>query len=687
TANGIEVSTELTRRYSNTTITVQNKTNGAVGMFVLNVKRKETTDTKKPVIAVPMVAVGDDFSIALRSDGSVWSWGRNDKGQLGVGTAVTATDRPVPVMVSKDGETIRLSDVTNIIYVAAGQYHAVAIDEDHNVWTWGYNGFGQIGNGTMNYYEQVMTSHHDYYYWGYSCCASPDSNAGNQWLTADHYHYAYQRVDNDAYLPVKVTGYGWDNYDETDLTKDYVVSVSAGDNHTVALTRNGNVYAWGDNRYNQIAMPQSYEQGGYMGHYRQYLNYARDNGRDLTRVPVALNPVRVAGVNGAGYLEHIIDIKAGGEFTVALRMDGSVYTWGRSDEGQLGDGYAQTHTEAYLQTGNGGYAIKKEYRRIGNHSQIYNKYYPVQVKAGVQTVTASDNTTWESKAQNAMSYAYNYLQEVTTISAGRAHAAVIGLDGKVFTWGDNTYGSLGNSESGMETTGGVTTFNKVHETVPVRTVIKSFETDEEIRAVQITSGSNQTFAVTTQEIVDDWTDPSNTVTYTEPDVWTWGDNTTPQHVVITYPNDWEDGRVGGSTYREPTEQLYRPSVSVVDNNTTVTGQLGLGVNTQNMRVVDEPTQVEAGNTVNANPELFSEHMRKYGNIATRGNHTVMYNTQYGTVWSWGTGSDGVTTHDPWGPRSVATAATNGYSVGRNGDYTDNVRLTAVQVGATDYIRP
>ncbi|MBQ6498688.1 MAG: hypothetical protein IJI48_02165, partial [Ruminococcus sp.] len=67
TANGIEVSTELTRRYSNTTITVQNKTNGAVGMFVLNVKRKETTDTKKPVIAVPMVAVGDDFSIALRS--------------------------------------------------------------------------------------------------------------------------------------------------------------------------------------------------------------------------------------------------------------------------------------------------------------------------------------------------------------------------------------------------------------------------------------------------------------------------------------------------------------------------------------------------------------------------------------------------------------------------------------------
>ena len=54
------------RRYSSTTISVQNM-NGAIGMFILKIKRNENT------VAVPMVAAGDDFSIALRADGTVWS--------------------------------------------------------------------------------------------------------------------------------------------------------------------------------------------------------------------------------------------------------------------------------------------------------------------------------------------------------------------------------------------------------------------------------------------------------------------------------------------------------------------------------------------------------------------------------------------------------------------------------------
>ena len=50
--------------------------------------------------------------------------------------------------------------------------------------------------------------------------------------------------------------------------------------------------------------------------------------------------------------------------------------------------------------------------------------------------------------------------------------------------------------------------------------------------------------------------------------------------------------------------------------------------------------VVKGNTINAKPENFSEQLMKYGIISTRGSHTVMYSTRYGTVWSWGNNDKG-----------------------------------------------
>ena len=50
-----------------------------------------------------------------------------------------------------------------------------------------------------------------------------------------------------------------------------------------------------------------------------------------------LTPVRVRGAEGYGYLEEIIDVRAGGDFTIALKRDGTAYTWGKNDEGQSGD--------------------------------------------------------------------------------------------------------------------------------------------------------------------------------------------------------------------------------------------------------------------------------------------------------------------------------------------------------------
>jgi YD repeat-containing protein len=81
-------------------------------------------------------AGGAYHSVAAKSDGTVWTWGYNGYGQIGDGTT---TNRSTPVQVS---------GLANVVAVAAGDYHTVALKSDGTVWAWGYNGYGQLGDGT-----------------------------------------------------------------------------------------------------------------------------------------------------------------------------------------------------------------------------------------------------------------------------------------------------------------------------------------------------------------------------------------------------------------------------------------------------------------------------------------------------------------------------------------------------------
>jgi hypothetical protein len=78
-------------------------------------------------------------SLALKSDGTVWAWGYNAYGQLGNGT-YTNSNTPV-----------RVPELSNIVAISGGFLHAVALKSDGTVWAWGYNYTGQLGNGTFEY--------------------------------------------------------------------------------------------------------------------------------------------------------------------------------------------------------------------------------------------------------------------------------------------------------------------------------------------------------------------------------------------------------------------------------------------------------------------------------------------------------------------------------------------------------
>jgi len=122
------------------------------------------------------IAAGNFCSFALKSDGTVWAWGFNDYGQLGDGTS--GTDRLVPTQVLNltnitaisagqclaaalksdgtvwswgyrgGGATPQQTALTNITAIALYRYHALALKSDGTVWSWGYNQYGQLGNDT-----------------------------------------------------------------------------------------------------------------------------------------------------------------------------------------------------------------------------------------------------------------------------------------------------------------------------------------------------------------------------------------------------------------------------------------------------------------------------------------------------------------------------------------------------------
>jgi alpha-tubulin suppressor-like RCC1 family protein len=205
---------------------------------------------------VTRIAAGGGFALALRSDGIVFAWGGNGTGQLGTGTTDPS---PTPVKIAG------LSQVTGI---AAGLDSAAAIEASNvsavtSVWTWGANMFGQLGDGT---------------------------------LVA---HLTPERVSG---VPASVAG------------------VSVGGQFTVILATDGSVWGWGINNVGQLALAAG-------------------------KTPVT-RPVNVIAAGS-----HITQLSAGGGHVLALRSDGTVLGWGFNKFGELGNGTSARNSGPVQVTG------------------------------------------------------------------------------------------------------------------------------------------------------------------------------------------------------------------------------------------------------------------------------------------------------------------------------------------------
>ncbi len=192
------------------------------------------------------IAAGYQHGLALKGDGTVWAWGRNQDGQLGADTTVLGS----MVDLARPNQVTALSGITA---TGAGRWHSLAVGGDGTVWTWGYNGDGQLGTASTE------------------LCAERDCSS----------------------TPLAIS------------LPERAVAVSGGIAHSLALAADGTVWAWGDNAHGQFG----------------------DGSTTSSRTPVKVRALRGA-----------IAIAAGALHSLALKWDGAVWAWGDNRDGAVGDG-------------------------------------------------------------------------------------------------------------------------------------------------------------------------------------------------------------------------------------------------------------------------------------------------------------------------------------------------------------
>lgn len=195
-------------------------------------------------IAVGGNGVGGHHVCARKSDNTLWCWGDNDHGQIGDGTAVY---KAVPTQVSDLG--------TTVIDVVAGESHTCARRIDDTLWCWGYNWFGQLGDGTTKsklkpqqvtlaapaisiglgrQHTCAITSDHALWCWGWA--SDGQIGVGSGWGSLCN-------ADSSLCVlsPMEVTALGKD-----------LSGVAAGERHTCAHKADGTLWCWGSNNWHQV---------------------------------------------------------------------------------------------------------------------------------------------------------------------------------------------------------------------------------------------------------------------------------------------------------------------------------------------------------------------------------------------------------------------------------------------------
>ena len=245
---------------------------------------KDPSDASGVFHAV-QISTSWSFDMALGQDGYVYTWGYNTNGQFGNNTSdstSTTVFHPTPSRVfASNKSTAAAGPWLKAVQVSAGGWHALAIGEDGNTWAWGYNGYGNLGNGaTTGEYDANPIPVRVQYPKDAGTVAATQISAGfyhslaldkegNAWAWGwNSYGQLGDNTTSDRHSPVKVLA----SAQSTSSAEPWLnpVQISAGWQHSLAVGTDGVAKAWGDNQYGQLGNPNA-------------------GSRSLTPVPVSFN--------------------------------------------------------------------------------------------------------------------------------------------------------------------------------------------------------------------------------------------------------------------------------------------------------------------------------------------------------------------------------------------------------------
>jgi alpha-tubulin suppressor-like RCC1 family protein len=341
--------------------------------------------------AITKVAAGGYHSVALKSDGEVYSWGMATNGQLGDGNI---SNRYIP--------TGALGGMPACVVISAGEYFTATVDHVGRAWAWGFNSSGQLGNGTVATSlipVQVVGSGGN----GSIACGAYHVLSTNtlgaivSWGGNDHGQLGIgSKLNKRKYIDIQGI------LDILPLPD--VIRATGGHQHSLALKNDGTVWAWGLNNYGQLG-----------------------DGTTTNK----LSPVQVSGLTG------IIDIQAGWYHSLALKNDGTVWAWGWNDYGQLGDGTTTTITTP-VQVLGGSMGSVNAIEAGWFHSLAITSAGAIWAWGGNDDGQLGDGTT--TTRTSPVSVAGTF----TDIYAGGKFSAARTSVGGFYTWGRNNVGQLGD---------------------------------------------------------------------------------------------------------------------------------------------------------------------------------------------------------------------------------------------------
>ena len=367
---------------------------------------------------ITQLSLGEAHSCALRTDGAIYCWGRNDEGQVGDGTE---QDRSTPTRV------VGLPAGRTVLQIAAGELHTCAILDDNTVWCWGTNEqhiLGQCNDAALVSSAQPLMVPR----WGANTAASPAC---------------------DPTTPFKAT------------------SIAAGGVHNCAVGTDASVYCWGENSHGN--------QGGQCGQDNGILDPVPGPLKIAGTITQGANAVQVGdeyscilasdhsvwcfGCNdlyelgqGSGnsvnsYKPLAVQGLADVDYLVLADETGCVVTrqktlfcWGSGSTGIFGKQLSDIDRASYITNGTGAFSGGTSASLCVTQSDGSFSCF------GANDLGQCGNGTSSPQATFAPTSSSTYLATVSKASLGATHTCAITTDGALWCWGANDHGQLGDGQ-------------------------------------------------------------------------------------------------------------------------------------------------------------------------------------------------------------------------------------------------